>query len=141
MQYERRAKRQPGATARKCALQRGIFQFSVFALLSLGFAQVAPAGVVATHELTRLEARQGQAADLERFLARGDVAAELERFGVSPEDVTARVLNLTDEEIAALHGRIEQQVAGGDAIAVIGVVFLVLLILELVGVTDIFKAI
>jgi hypothetical protein len=50
-------------------------------------------------------------------------------------------MHLTDEEIAALHGRIEQQVAGGDAIAVIGVVFLVLLILELVGVTDIFKAI
>jgi hypothetical protein len=140
MQYERRAKRPPGKMARS-ALQRGVFRFSVFALLSLGFAQAAPAGVVATHELAGLEARQGHAEGLARFMARSDVAAELERFGVSPEDVTARVANLTDEEIAALHGRIEQQVAGGDAIAVIGVVFLVLLILELVGVTDIFKAI
>jgi hypothetical protein len=140
MQYERRAKRPPGEMARN-ALRRGVFRLSVFALLSLGFAPAAPAGVVATHELAGLEARQGYAEDLARFLARSDVAAELERFGVSPEDVTARVANLTDEEIASLHGRIEQQVAGGDAIAVIGVVFLVLLILELVGVTDIFKAI
>jgi len=35
---------------------------------------------------------------------------------------------------------IENQVAGSDALAVIGVVFLVLMILELVGVTDIFKS-
>jgi hypothetical protein len=40
-----------------------------------------------------------------------------------------------------LEGSLDRQIAGGDAIAVIGVVFLVLLILELVGVTDIFKSI
>ncbi len=122
------------------ALQRSVFQVAVFALLSLGFAQVSEAGVVSTYDLSRLETRQGRAADIERFMARSDVAAELERFGVSPDDVTARVANLTDGEIAALHDRIGQHAAGGDAIAVIGVVFLVLLILELVGVTDIFKA-
>jgi hypothetical protein len=33
----------------------------------------------------------------------------------------------------------EQMPAGGDALAIIGIVFLVLLILEAVGVTDIFK--
>ena len=30
--------------------------------------------------------------------------------------------------------------AGGDVVAIVGVVFIVLLILELVGVTDIFKS-
>ena len=38
-------------------------------------------------------------------------------------------------------GKIDQQIAGGDILAVIGIVFVVLLILELVGVTDIFKSI
>jgi uncharacterized membrane protein (Fun14 family) len=33
----------------------------------------------------------------------------------------------------------DQMPAGGDALAVIGIVFLVLIILELVGVIDIFK--
>ncbi len=141
MQYSRQANRHPCGRRPAGALQQGVFQIAVFALLSLGFAQVSEAGVVATHDLSRLETRQGQAMDLERFMARSDVAAGLERFGVSPDDVMARVANLTDGEIAALHDRIGQNAAGGDAIAVIGVVFLVLLILELVGVTDIFKAI
>jgi hypothetical protein len=40
-----------------------------------------------------------------------------------------------------LRAQIDSLPAGGDAIAVIGVVFLVLLILELVGVTNIFTKI
>jgi hypothetical protein len=46
---------------------------------------------------------------------------------------------LTDAEIAALADRLEQAPAGGDALAVIGIVFLVLMILEFTGVIDIFK--
>lgn len=113
----------------------------MFAVLSLGFAQVSQAGVISTYELGQAEQRTDRQAQLQDFLARADVAAELERFGVSAADVMARVQNLTDAEILALQGRIEEQVAGGDALAVIGVVFLVLLILEVVGVTDIFKSV
>jgi hypothetical protein len=56
--------------------------------------------------------------------------------------IEARVRGLTTAELLALESRIEQQVAGaGDALTLIGAVFLVLLILELLGVTDIFKSI
>jgi hypothetical protein len=139
MQYSTQGKRHHGGC--NGWLQQGVFQLAVFAMLSLGFAQVSGAGVISTYDFTSAEVRQSHTADIGKFLARADVAAELERLGVASEDVMSRVVSLTDQEIAALHGRIEQQVAGGDAIAVIGVVFLVLLILELVGVTDIFKAI
>jgi hypothetical protein len=61
-------------------------------------------------------------------------------FGVDPLAVQSRVGNMTDAELLALEGRLDTNVAGGDAIAVIGVVFLVLIILELMGITDIFKA-
>lgn len=138
MQYSMQGKRHPGGCNHY--LRQGVFHLAVFAMLSLGFAQVSAAGVIGTYDLTSFEASQEHAADIGRFLARADVAAELQRLGVDAADVAARVESLTDQEIAALHDRIEQQVAGGDAIAVIGVVFLVLLILELVGVTDIFKA-
>ena len=135
MQQASEANRQDAGLFRQC-----VFQAVVAGLLSLGFVQAAGAGVVTTYEAASHELRQGQVADLERLLARADVAAELARFGVSASDVMARVNHLTDAEVAELQGTIEQQVAGGDAIAVIGVVFLVLLILELVGVTDIFKS-
>ena len=46
---------------------------------------------------------------------------------------------MPDQELQQLADRLQDLPAGGDsALAVIGVVFLVLLILELVGVTNIF---
>lgn len=117
-----------------------LFYTIAFALISLGFVQVSQAGVITTGEALQQELRQEQHQLFSEFLAREDVAAQLEAHGVSADAVIARVQNLTASEIADLQGRIDQQVAGGDAIAIIGTVFLVLLILELVGVTDIFKA-
>jgi hypothetical protein len=42
-------------------------------------------------------------------------------------------------ELRSLAGQMSGMPAGGDALAVIGIVFIVLLILELTGVIDIFK--
>ena len=121
---------------RQCVLQLAIFAFT-----SLGFAQVSQAGMISSADARQFEQHASRSAAIEAFLSRSDVAAELTRFGVSPEVVLARVDSLSDAEVAALQGRIDEQTAGGDALAVIGVVFLVLLILEVVGVTDIFKSI
>ena len=78
---------------------------------------------------------------IEGLLAREDVAKQMMALGVQPEQVMARLDAMTSEELRMLESRFDEQVAGGDAIAIIGTVFLVLLILELVGVTDIFKSI
>jgi hypothetical protein len=72
-------------------------------------------------------------------LAREQVRAQLAAMGVDAARVDARIAAMTDAELASLAGEVEQLPAGGDALAVIGIVFLVLLILEAVGVTDIFK--
>jgi len=48
---------------------------------------------------------------------------------------------MTTAELIALEGRIDENNAGGSALGTIGAVFLVLLILEVVGVTDVFKGI
>ena len=50
-----------------------------------------------------------------------------------------RLAALSEQEVASLADQIESAPAGGDALAVIGIVFLILVILELVGVIDIFK--
>ena len=63
----------------------------------------------------------------------------MQALGVDPAAVDARVARLTDSELQSLADRMQQMPAGGDALAIIGIVFLVLLILELVGVIDIFK--
>ena len=54
-------------------------------------------------------------------------------------DIEGRLDALSEAEVATLAGQIGEAPAGGDALAVIGIVFVVLVILELVGVIDIFK--
>ena len=72
-------------------------------------------------------------------LERSDVQAGLQARGVSPADVKARVAAMTDDEVAQLAGQIDSLPAGGsDALTIILVAFLVLLILDILGVTHIF---
>ena len=111
------------------------------AILSLGFAQFSVAGVIDTQQLIDVENRQDAMARIEATLLRDDVAEQLIEYGVEPDEVLARVQHMTTAELLSLDGQISEQTAGASALGVIGAVFLVLLILELVGVTDVFKSI
>lgn len=111
------------------------------ALVSAGFAQFSFAGVVGTEYLVEADSRAASLERIETFLARDDVAQQLSAFGVDEASIEARLAGLTGAELLALEGRIEEHTAGGDVLGLIGAVFLVLLILEIVGVTDIFKSV
>ncbi|MGB5580039.1 MAG: PA2779 family protein [Woeseia sp.] len=121
-------------------LRNLVFKFVSLSLLSIGFAQVSGAAMIGTQQLIDHDMRGGQLTRVASLLARQDVAEQLVAFGVDPQLVQARVANLTDAELAALEGKLDQQIAGGNALGIIGAVFLVLMILEFVGVIDIFKA-
>jgi hypothetical protein len=72
-------------------------------------------------------------------LERSDVQAALKAHGVSTADVKARVAAMTDDEVAQLAGQIDSLPAGGsDLLTIILVVFIVLLITDLLGLTHIF---
>lgn len=109
----------------------------------LGLPPVAQAGLIATQAALALEqgqqGRQGRLERVHRALLREDVRGEMLRLGVSPVQVQGRLSVLTDEELQRIDGELASLPAGGNVVAVIGVVFIVLLILELVGVIDIFK--
>jgi hypothetical protein len=117
-----------------------VLRLMSLSLLSLGLAQASGAATIGTQQALQSEARTAQISRVESMLARTEVATQLVKFGVDPLLVQARVGNMTDAELLAMEGRLDKQLAGGDAVAVIGVVFLVLMILELMGVTDIFKS-
>jgi hypothetical protein len=108
-------------------------------LLNVSVQQAALAGVVGTVDAVAAARSDDPRAAVDATLARADVRAKLVELGVDPLAVEGRLAALSDQEVASLADRIESAPAGGDALAVIGVVFLVLIILELVGVIDIFK--
>jgi hypothetical protein len=108
-------------------------------LVSLGLQAPAAAGIVGTADAVAAVQQQDHRASVQGVLARADVREQMVGLGVDPAEVDARIAVLTDAEVAMLASRIEGAPAGGDALAVIGIVFVVLMILEFTGVIDIFK--
>jgi outer membrane murein-binding lipoprotein Lpp len=109
------------------------------AVLNLGSPLAAQAGMVSTLQAVEASTRVQDLATVNAALAREEVRAQLAALGVEPAQVESRVAALTDSELRTLAGQMAEMPAGADALAVIGIVFLVLLILEAVGVIDVFK--
>jgi hypothetical protein len=110
-------------------------------LLTLGLVQSAGAGVISTEAAIEMQERTARIERINSVLARDNVQSQMIRLGVQPEVAAARIASLSDGELRQLEARMNELPAGGDgALTVLGIVLLVLLVLELVGVTDIFKS-
>jgi hypothetical protein len=122
--------------------KRWLVSLLCLALLNLGSQPVAHAGLIGTLqavEAVQAGARAQDLAVVNAALAREQVRTQFVALGVDPAAVGSRVAALTDSELRTLAGKVAEAPAGGDALAVIGIVFVVLLILEAVGIIDIFK--
>lgn len=123
-------------------LKKLVVALMVCNILILGITPAAEARFIGTQEAMEMTQREDQLARINKNLLRTEVQEQMLAFGVEPKDVQDRLAVLTDEELRYLYGRMQDMPAGGDSVlAVVGVVFLVLLILELVGVTNIFTKI
>jgi hypothetical protein len=109
------------------------------AILNLSSPLVANARVIGTLQAIESQNRAADLATVNSALAREEVRSQFASLGVDPAQIEARVASLTDQELRTLAGQMQEMPAGADALAIIGIVFLVLLILEAVGVVDIFK--
>ena len=80
-------------------------------------------------------------ADRERIneiLARADVQDQLLKQGVNPADVEARVAALSDAEAQQMAQQLEQLPAGAGVIGVLFAVFVILLVTDILGLTDVY---
>ena len=109
------------------------------ALVCSGFSGAVSATVIGTQQALSADARAAMEGDVRASLARDDVRQAMVCLGADPLQADARVASLSDAELMKLQGQLDRLPAGGDALAVIGIVFIVLLILELTGVTNIFN--
>lgn len=116
-----------------------LVQILTIALLNVGSPLVVQAEVIGTLAGLESAQRDTDLARVNRALATAEARDQLQALGVDQAQVEARLAGLTDSELSTLADKLENAPAGGDVLAVIGVVFVVLLILEAVGVIDIFK--
>lgn len=120
------------------------FVLAAFGLLSLHMP-VAQAGMIAPSTYAQQDIQQGVASDahrqLQQFLARDEIRAELVKLGVDPAQAQARVETLSDQEAQLAAERLQQLPAGGDGGGIVGAIvfiFLVLLLTDLLGLTDVY---
>jgi len=108
------------------------------AVFNFGVMSAAQAGIVSTGAIVSAE-RDADLASIRSQLQRADVQAQMQEMGVDAASVDARLATLSDSELRDMDEQMKNAPAGGDVLVLLGAVFLVLLVLELVGVIDVFK--
>lgn len=107
--------------------------------MPLGAAQAA---LVGTEQLIAPSDSDADRARVAAFIARDDVRAQMRSMGVDPDEAAARVAVMSDVEIQRIAAKIDEMPAGQSAVgAVVGAVvliFVILLITDLLGLTDVF---
>ena len=112
-------------------------------VVSAPWSTTVQAALVTTDQvMTDPAAVAGNREKVVHFLQQDAVREHLVAMGVDPSEVEARLAALSPAELAQLSARIDQMPAGGDGLGAVVVailiVFLVLLITDLAGLTDVF---
>jgi cytochrome c-type biogenesis protein CcmH/NrfG len=121
------------------------FNKAIFYLLivSFTFVQISPAmaGIVGTDSFLSEHAVQQDRENLRNLMARDEVRSLLKANGLTVEQAQERVNSLTEKEVQQMSQKYEELPAAGSVWVVVLVVALVVIILELAGITDIFTGI
>lgn len=114
--------------------------FALFLSFSLVFLSVSPAqaAMVSNSQVVNTAQQSDGRAELLQVLARADVQAQLSDLGVDAADITRRVNQMTPGELNQLSQKMAELPAGGDALGLIVLIFLVFIITDILGATDVF---
>jgi hypothetical protein len=117
------------------------FMAAVMIFLSIPMG-VAQAGLVSTDTVIDSVQADDNRAKVLSFLGRDQIRDQIRSLGVDPDEATARVSALSDMEISQLAGRIDALPAGQDIVGpIVGgivLIFLILLVTDILGLTNIF---
>ena len=111
-------------------------------LMLSGFCQSVSAAMVSTELTINVDRGQNPRDYLNTLLARKEIQAALISQGIDPQEAQNRIDNLSDDEIAKFVDDMDQLPAGGGFfeafIIVVFLVFLILLVTDISGHTDVF---
>ena len=103
---------------------------------------VANAALVSTEQVLAGADGAADRARVLAFLDRAEVREQIVALGVDPNEAAARVRALSDAQVREIAGQLDQLPAGQSAIGVVVgailIIFLVLLVTDLLGLTNVF---
>ena len=116
--------------------------FLTFYMLMLACPyQSAWAAMIGTDSIINVDRGQSSRDYLNNLLAREDVQTALISQGIDPQEAQNRIASLSDAEVNDIVNKLDQLPAGGvlETILIIAfLVFLILLLTDIAGYTDIF---
>jgi len=99
----------------------------------------AQASIIGIDQITDSQVATQNRERVRSFFDREDVRTQLQARGVSAESAKARVDAMTDNEIASINGHIDSLPAGGvDILGFFLLIFIILLITDILGLTQVF---
>jgi hypothetical protein len=111
-------------------------------LLSLILVSMTPLAVQADMLSTSMmldEVERSERVEMvENYMSREDVRSQMEAMGVDPALAVERVAGLTDSQLEKLALSIESEPAGGSDLGIVIAVLVILILLEILGVTNLF---
>ena len=107
-------------------------------LLALAPLMPAQAAMIGNEQVIN-QHLQGQTRDsLQQLLQQQSARQQLQALGVSPDLVKNRIDSLTDSELARINRHVDTLDAGGNILGILLVIFIVFVITDVIGATDIF---
>ena len=120
------------------SIQKYISVFLSVTLMSMSFTS-AQAAMIGNDMLINRVQHSDAKTELLQTINRSDVKQQLLNMGVKQENIESRINLMTHEEIAQLNQQIAELPAGGtDVLGVLLIIFLVFVITDIIGATDIF---
>jgi hypothetical protein len=118
-----------------------LFMATMMLLIAVPYQPLIAAMVPTEATIYQIKAQDARD-HLKALISKNDIKKSLISQGIDPDEAKARVDSLSDSEVLEVADKIEQLPAGGGALgAIIGaalIVFLVLLITDILGYTDVF---
>jgi hypothetical protein len=118
--------------------QRFISSLMIIMMLTLGVSKISMAGIVTTAQLVDAQQTTIERERVRDWLARDEVRQQLTALGVDVKAAQARVDSMTAQEVHTMASNMNNMPAGGGVLETAVLVLLILVLLDLAGVTDIF---
>ena len=100
------------------------------------------AAMISTSDVIAKQTEQLNRAQVLELLNKQEAVDALTAMGIAPNTVEQRVNSMTADELQAFNQQVADMQAGGDSLlGVVVLVFVVLIVLDLLGTTNIFPAI
>lgn len=97
------------------------------------------AAMISTDTIIQTENQQYTKSQLLQKLESAELQQQFLDMGVDPQEIQQRVASLTPDEISQLNANLASQPAGEGVLGLIGLVFVVLVITDMLCATDVFS--